>query len=112
MNLAVPCDSEVTLSVSWPLTHLCPHIPEVDNGRIDITWTTRGSTLELHALRAWLNGFAADRISHEDITADIHDHLSALPGVADVQVATRWDTAGAEVDVRALPREPQHAESA
>lgn len=106
MNLAVPCDSAVHMQTTAPLVHRCPFRDEVDEGFIELTWVTAGSTLELHALHAWLAGFEHDVISHEGITADIAEHLGALPGIDDVQVVTRWRTAGAEVVVRrAVPRE-------
>ena len=114
MNLTVPCAAEgVAVRAAFPLTHACPFRDETDHGQIRLTWITDGCTLELHALRAWLDGFAADRISHEEITGDIQDHLAALPGIIDVRVVTAWDTAGAAVEVHgAVPGEPVYAESA
>jgi NADPH-dependent 7-cyano-7-deazaguanine reductase QueF len=108
-SLAVPCGSTVTMTTHHALTHRCPYRDELDEGRIEIGWTTAGQTLELHALTAWLDGFRDDAISHEDITADIRDHLCAQPGIADVRVVTTWVTAGATVEVRgAVPGEPVH----
>jgi len=105
VNLTVPCESQVAMTSHHALVHRCPFRDEVDEGRIEIGWTTDGSTLELHALAAWLDGFRHDVISHEDITADIFDHLTAQPGITDVRVVTTWVTAaGATVEVRgALP---------
>lgn len=108
-GLCAPCDAQTTVTYRGPLVHLCPFVDEIDNGAVTITWTTAGSTLELHALTAWLDSFAADRVTHEALTEDIGDHLSGLPGITGVAVETRWSTAGAEVVVRALPREPVHA---
>lgn len=105
MSLAlVPCADPVRVAVTFPVMHLCPFRDEVDEGRVQIAWTVAGSTLELHALAAWLDGFKGDRISHEDVTADIAEHLDGLPGIADVEVSTTWNTAGGSVEVRALPR--------
>jgi NADPH-dependent 7-cyano-7-deazaguanine reductase QueF len=106
MNLAVPCRGAVVCMVTAPLVHRCPFRDEADEGHIELTWATAGSTLELHALHAWLASFHSDVISHEDLTADIAEHLAELPGIDDVQVTTRWTTAGVEVVVRrAVPRE-------
>jgi len=89
-----PCSSDVTLTISGPLTHLCPFVEEVDNGTVQITWRTRGQTLELHALRAWLDTFQDQKISHEALTDAIRRRLTQLPGIGDVRVTTRWHTAG------------------
>lgn len=107
MTLAAPCDAQVAMSYTTPLTHLCPFVDEIDNGTVTITWATAGATLELHALAAWLGEFRTDRMSHEDITESIHDALDDLPGITDVQVITRWSTAGGQVEVvrRGVPRE-------
>lgn len=99
MTLAVACESAVTMNATAPLAHQCPYRDEADEGTVEITWTTAGATIELHALAAWIDGFKGDRVSHEDITADIRDHLDSLPGITDVRVRTRWGTAGVEVIV-------------
>lgn len=106
MSLAVPCTSTVTMQTTAPLVHRCPFRDEVDEGRIDLTWTTVGSTLELHALATWLDSFKGDVISHEDLTADIAEHLGDLPGIDGVQVVTRWVTAGVEVVVKRCSTSP------
>lgn len=100
MTLTVPCASQVTASYTAPLTHRCPFRDEIDEGAVTVTWTTTGSTLELHALAAWLDGFKDDRVSHEDLTDAIGDHLDALPGITGVEVVTEWATAGARVVIR------------
>lgn len=105
MTLLAPCSSPVAMTWTGPLNHLCPFVPEVDEGTVTITWITAGATLELHALAAWLGDFAGDKVSHEDITEDIRAALNQLAGIAGVDVTTRWTTAGGEVVVRAVPRE-------
>lgn len=98
MSIAtVPCESNVTLSATGNIRHLCPFKNEVDHGTVTITWTVAGQTLELHALAAWLDEFRDARTSHEDLTSDIATAIAILPGVADVRVATTWDTAGLAV---------------
>lgn len=99
MSLTVPCDARVTMHVTVPVTHLCPYADEVDRGVVEIRWTTAGATLELHALADYLAGYATDRISHEALTDSVQAALEALPGISDVHVLTRWETAGAEVVV-------------
>jgi NADPH-dependent 7-cyano-7-deazaguanine reductase QueF len=98
-SILVPSDVAVTMTVSAELVHRCPFRDEVDRGRVVITWTTAGSTLELHALASWLRGFADDVISHEALTSDIRDHLTAMDGITNVTVRTTWQTAGVTVDV-------------
>lgn len=107
-----PCPSRVTMTATAPLVHRCPYADEIDEGSVEITWTTAGNTLELHDLAAWLHGFAEDEVSHEALTAHIADHLGAQPGIAGVQVVSRWTTAGAEVVCRAVPREREQSSGA
>jgi NADPH-dependent 7-cyano-7-deazaguanine reductase QueF len=90
----VPCAAKVMLSITGPLTHLCPFVEEVDEGTITITWTTDHHTLELHSVREWLGQFADTTITHEQLTADIRTTLSRLAGIDNVQVVTAWSTAG------------------
>lgn len=99
----VPCDVRVTMRAAGPLTHLCPHVPEVDHGYVSITWTTAGTTFELHALAAYLAGFAEATLSHEEITDRIRDDLTAASGVVDVAVETTWATAGMDVRCSTSP---------
>lgn len=108
MSITVPCDSRVTMTATFPLIHRCPFADEVDEGTVEITWTTEGRTLELHALAAWLHGWDEQAISHEEVTAQIARGLAGEPwlpwvGIADVSVTTRWTTAGGEVTCRAVP---------
>lgn len=99
----VTCDSDVTMTVTAPLTHLCPHVDEVDNGTITLTWRVNGYTLELHSLREYLNGFKYAEVSHEEITDLIRHEMSVTPGVEVVSVETTWDTAGMEVKCSTSP---------
>jgi NADPH-dependent 7-cyano-7-deazaguanine reductase QueF len=103
----------VRVKITRPLTHRCPFIEETDEGTVEITWVTAAHTIELHSLAGWLGEFARHAISHEDITATIQRTLDRLPGVEQVAVATRWETAGCEVEVRgALLREPVDTQGA
>lgn len=97
----VPEDAPARLTASGPLRHLCPHVEEVDDGTVEIGWTCAGSTLELHSLAAYLDGFAAARISHEHLTRAIQEDLAGLYGIAAVTVTTSWSTAGLGVRVTA-----------
>lgn len=111
----VPCDNYVTVSAVGPIGHLCPYKDETDSGRIEITWTVNGQTFELHALADYLAGWAAARLSHEQVTDRIQHDLSATEGVTDVRVRTTWNTAGLTVDVAtggesdSLPGKPVRA---
>jgi len=95
----VPCDNHVTVTASGPISHLCPYKDETDNGRIEITWTVKGQTFELHALADYIAGWSGARMSHEQVTDRIRHDLSATADVADVQVKTTWNTAGLAVSV-------------
>lgn len=97
----VPDDSGARVQATGPLRHLCPHVEEEDHGRVTITWTCAGSTLELHSLAGYLEGFAGERISHEALTRAIRDDLGQLYGIGDVEVASGWETAGLAVRVTA-----------
>lgn len=96
-DLTVVMWADVTMKASGALRHMCPFVKEVDNGTITITWGTRGATLELHALRRYLDTFRDREISHEDLTDLIRTDLAGLSGLTNVRVETTWDTAGMEV---------------
>lgn len=108
-GLTVSCDARTTVEYAGPLVHRCPFVDEVDRGAVTITWSTDGATLELHGLAAWLRTWTDVAVSHEALTDLIRSSLAGQPGIADVSVSTRWDTAGAEVVVRAVPGQPLHA---
>lgn len=95
---AVPCDAATRVTIAAPVTHLCPHVDEVDEGTVAVAWTTAGATIELHSLAAHLQTYAGQRISHENLTAQLAEALT-LPGVADVTVTARFTTAGLAVEV-------------
>ena len=97
MSLTVPIEASVRLTTTAGIQHLCPFVNEVDNGSITIGWTADGWTLELHALRTYLNTFHDREISHEELTAEIRAELSTHHGVRDVTVTSTWRTAGMEV---------------
>lgn len=98
-QLTVECGARTTVTATYPLAHLCPFVDEVDTGTVNIVWTTDGSTFELHALGAWLTGFAEKRFTHEELTAMIAAVLWNQPGIGPVTVVTHWTTAGAGVVV-------------
>lgn len=101
--LTVPCDGNVTMTATAPLRHLCPHVDEIDNGHIAITWNIDGRTLELHALADYLRSWKDARLSHEEITDRIGHDISAVDGVELVSVVTTWHTAGMEVRCSTSP---------
>lgn len=99
----VPCDSDVAMTATAPLRHLCPHVDEINNGDITITWHVDGRTLELHALADYLRSWKDAQLSHEEITDRIGHDISAVDGVKLVSVVTTWDTAGMEVRCSTSP---------
>lgn len=101
MTFAVPCRSRVKVSFTGPLTHRCPYFDEVDRGTVTISWETAGATFELHKLTDWLEEFGDDELSHEDVTEAIRSVLAGFAGITNVDVITRWTTAG-EVTVSAV----------
>lgn len=105
----VPTDATgVTVTATRAMTHLCPHVDEVDNGTITLTWTTTDVTLELHSLAAHLDTYADVRVSHEELNQQIALVVAAA-GVGPVWVRSTWDTAGFAVEVtNVVLREPVH----
>ena len=97
--LAVPAASTGLVTASRWVRHLCPHVPEVDEGRVAITWRCDGDTIELHSLSAYLDEWAACRISHEEIVARIASDIARSGRVTDVRVVGSFNTAGIEVEV-------------
>jgi NADPH-dependent 7-cyano-7-deazaguanine reductase QueF len=108
-RLTVMCTGRATVTATYPLAHLCPFVDEVDTGTVGITWTTAGSTFELHALGEWLAGFAAERFTHEELTAMITALLAEQPGVGSVAVVSHWTTGGAGVVVSCSSSETRPA---
>lgn len=97
----VPVDAgtAVLVSVVAPVTHLCPHKDEVDEGEVRVSWYTGGGkTFELHALRAYLGTKDGTEISHEDFVALLETELSEELG-SPVAVSARFTTAGMAVVV-------------
>jgi len=85
------------MRVTAQLVHRCPYRDEVDEGVIELSWRTNGRTLELHALRDWLGGFAEAAVTHESLTDTIRFVLGQQPGIGLLDVSTRWNTAGMEI---------------
>lgn len=96
MSILVPDPSDVTMTATGQLMHLCPHKDEVDTGTVTITWRVGGSTFELHTLRQYLSGFRHSTLSHEQITDRIRHDLS-VEGLDLISVETNWVTADMEV---------------
>lgn len=78
--------------VTSPITHLCPHVDEVDHGTITLHFA--GSAPELHEVRRFLDSYAAVKITHEELTEQIAEAYGCA-------VSTRWRTAGLDVEVLA-----------
>lgn len=96
----VPVDAEaVTVTATSPVKHLCPFKNEADEGQVTIIWTCRESTIELHSLAAYLDGFANAYVSHEVLVADIFHELSELHDITVRSVTARFTTAGIDVEI-------------
>ena len=117
----VNCDEPAHMVASGALLHLCPFTPELDGGTVTIEWDTNGSTLELHSLARWLDGFDAVPISHEALVAHIADTISAAGGGTIESVGVTYETVTAGIRVtasagvvtgRAVLREPVNGEGA
>ena len=91
----------VTVTVTGPLTHLCPFVPDVDVGTCTLTWVTGGRTIEAHSLAAYLRGFEHVKISHEDLARQIAADLADIGGVDAVSVSVAFATAGFAIEARA-----------
>lgn len=99
----------VVATAAAPLAHRCPFVDEADLGAVELRWRIRTHTLELHALRLFLDAFAPVTISHEALTLGIATTLAQVDGLDLLTVTTRWRTAGIDVACEvdgALLRQP------
>lgn len=79
--------------VTAPITHLCPHVDEIDHGTVRLAFD--GPAPELHELRHQLDNFHDQKITHERLT----EVLAACFPAA--EVVTTWMTAGMTVECSA-----------
>lgn len=93
----VDCNTNTRVVVDSPLSHRCPYVKEADNGTVEVTYVTSGKTFELHSLRRYLDSFAGDKISHEELTQRIKVDLLNFPDIKVGSVVTKWTTAGMTV---------------
>lgn len=103
MSLTVPIEADVRMTATAAIQHMCPFVQEVDNGTIAVSWRANGWTLELHALRDYLNSFHDREISHEELTEEIRAELSGRHGIEELTVKSTWKTAGMEVACSTSP---------
>lgn len=92
------------VNASCSITHLCPYKQERDFGTVEISWTVApgSSPVELHALAEKVQSFTDVHLTHEAVTWDLQRWVVGLVGESgEVEVATRWVTAGMDVEVRA-----------
>lgn len=99
----VDCMDRARVTARGPIRHLCPYVDEVDEGHIEITWSTAGCTIELHSLRDYLDTFAKSPISHEAVAALVLMELEGATGIEDIEVRLEFQTAGFGCTVRAEP---------
>jgi NADPH-dependent 7-cyano-7-deazaguanine reductase QueF len=77
-------------------------VEEVDTGTVTITWRCEQNTIELHSLAAYLDSWAEQKISSEEITEQImRDLEQQLDGIQSMSVSTTWETAGMTVTIYA-----------
>jgi NADPH-dependent 7-cyano-7-deazaguanine reductase QueF len=98
---SVPSPPAGLVTARGSLVHRCPFVEEVDAGEVLVTWVCEGSTVELHSLAKYLATWANQRVSHEEVTAQIAVDVGGLEGIGSVVVETKWTTAGLAVTVRA-----------
>ena len=101
--LTVDDSSDVTVTTTAPLVHLCPHVDEVDSGTVTIKWRPNGATFELHSFADYLRGYKDSRLSHEQITDRIRYDLACFSRIELISVETTWETAGMEVRCSTSP---------
>lgn len=101
--LTMPDDSDVTVTITAPITHRCPVVDEIDSGHIAITWRIAGQTYELHSLAAYLRDFKDSALAHEELTDRIRHELSVVSEIELLSVETTWLTAGMEVRCATSP---------
>jgi NADPH-dependent 7-cyano-7-deazaguanine reductase QueF len=100
LELFVCCDTPgVRVEATGRIVHLCPHVDEVDEGTVTVAWTTTTHTVELHALRAYLDEWAGTRISHEHLVEGIRADLLSMSPITDVTVTAAFTTARLSVGV-------------
>lgn len=103
MSAVLPVQARVRVFVTSPVTKRCPVVDEVDVGEVSLSWdTSDGETLELHGLRALIDGYEDRAISHEEFAHELGDDVFAATGKR-VYVTAAWETAGMQVKVNALP---------
>jgi NADPH-dependent 7-cyano-7-deazaguanine reductase QueF len=95
----VPDDTGSRVTVTGPITHRCPHVPEVDAGTITVSWVCAELTVELHSLSAYLASWAGQVVSHAELTRQVLVDLESIDGIDLVSVTTAWHTAGLAVRI-------------
>lgn len=98
----IDTDSRVQIKVTAPVYKLCPFVDEADAGTVTATWAANRGTLELHEFRAYLDTFKGRKMTHEDFTREVADHLWALLPDDMFGVSSTWTTAGMAVTVVAI----------
>jgi NADPH-dependent 7-cyano-7-deazaguanine reductase QueF len=84
--------------VTAPIVHLCPFRDETDYGTVTLTYNPDDGEIEFHDLRTHLDEFAARRITHERLTAELHNYYPHA------DITTEWSTAGMGIEC-AVPRD-------
>jgi NADPH-dependent 7-cyano-7-deazaguanine reductase QueF len=88
-----------TLVATGPAVHHCPFRDEIDEGEVTVRWRVISHTIELHSLRAYLDGLDEAVISHEEFTSVLTQELATLGGIELLSVDSSWQTADLAVSV-------------
>lgn len=89
----------VTLTVTAPLSHVCPVVHERDYGTVVIAYKPAVALLELHGLADLLRSYADREVTHEALTGELHRVLHETLAPEALTVTTSWTTAGLEYAV-------------
>ena len=81
-----------------PVRKECPIKREADFGTVEIDWTTTNVSLELHALRTYIESYEGQPLTHEDFTLKVKTDLYG-EGVDDVKVSATWRMEAMQVTV-------------
>jgi hypothetical protein len=100
LPILVDAGAPATVTVTTGAYHRCPFKDEADEGELTLTFEAGAETLELHSLKAWIDGLDEWMVSHEAYTFYIKDQLTKI-GVRVTHVTTRWTTADMTVSVSA-----------
>lgn len=99
----ISCEAVADVHVILPVRKECPVKNEADFGTVDVWFTTRTQTIELHSLRNYIESYQGIPITHEDFARQVYRDIVST-GVDEVSVSASWRMDGLQAIV-AVPRE-------